>query len=115
MENAVAAARFLEERLHAGDVILIKGSQNTIRLERAVKALMLRTERAEELLCGRKEWGELICRPHFYVIPERTSGIQSSLGRPSGYETILRLYFVSGPMDIVYCVTSDLAGRVYET
>jgi len=57
MENAVAAARFLEERLHAGDVILIKGSQNTIRLERAVKALMLEPERAEELLCRQgPEW-----------------------------------------------------------
>jgi len=57
MENAVAAARFLEERLHAGDVILVKGSQNTIRLERAVKILMLEPERAEELLCRQgKEW-----------------------------------------------------------
>ena len=57
MENAVAAARFLEERLHPGDVILIKGSQNTIRLERAVKALMAEPERAEELLCRQgKEW-----------------------------------------------------------
>jgi len=43
MENAVAAARFLEERLHAGDVILVKGSQNTIRLERAVKIFDART------------------------------------------------------------------------
>jgi UDP-N-acetylmuramoyl-tripeptide--D-alanyl-D-alanine ligase len=57
MVNAVAAAHFLEERLHAGDVILIKGSQNTIRLERAVKALMLEPERSEELLCRQgKEW-----------------------------------------------------------
>jgi len=57
MENAVAAARFLEERLHPGDVILIKGSQNTIRLERAVKALMAEPERAEEFLCRQgKEW-----------------------------------------------------------
>jgi len=57
MENAVAAARFLEERLHPGDVILIKGSQNTIRLERAVKALMAEPERAEEFLCRQgPEW-----------------------------------------------------------
>lgn len=57
MENAVAAARFLEDRLHLGDAILIKGSQNTIRLERAVKALMAEPERAEELLCRQgPEW-----------------------------------------------------------
>ena len=57
MENAVAAGRFLQDRIKPGDVILIKGSQNTIRLERAVKELMLEPERAEELLCRQgKEW-----------------------------------------------------------
>ena len=59
MESAEAAGHFLEERLRPGDVILIKGSQNTIRLERAVKVLMLEPERAGELLCRQgKEWEE---------------------------------------------------------
>lgn len=57
MDNAVAAGRFLQDRIKPGDVILIKGSQNTIRLERAVKELMAEPERAEELLCRQgKEW-----------------------------------------------------------
>lgn len=51
MENAVSAGRFLQERIKPGDVILIKGSQNTIRLERAVKELMAEPERAADLLC----------------------------------------------------------------
>jgi UDP-N-acetylmuramoyl-tripeptide--D-alanyl-D-alanine ligase len=50
MENAGSASRFLQERLRQGDVILIKGSQG-MRMERAVRELMLEPERAEELLC----------------------------------------------------------------
>ena len=57
MENAVAAGRYLQERIKPGDVILIKGSQNTIRLERAVKELMAEPLDAEKLLCRQgKEW-----------------------------------------------------------
>lgn len=57
LENAVAAGRFLQERIKAGDVILIKGSQNTIRLERAVKELMAEPELAPELICRQgSEW-----------------------------------------------------------
>ncbi len=56
MENAGSAARFLQERLHPNDVILIKGSQG-MRTERAVRELMLEPEKAEELLCRQgKEW-----------------------------------------------------------
>jgi putative endonuclease len=59
--------------------------------------------------------GELICRPHFYVIPERTSGIQSSLGRPSGMKQYYVYILSSGPNGTLYIgVTSDLAGCVYE-
>jgi UDP-N-acetylmuramoyl-tripeptide--D-alanyl-D-alanine ligase len=56
MENAVSAARFLQGRLRAGDVVLIKGSQG-MRMERAVRELMAEPERASELLCRQgKEW-----------------------------------------------------------
>jgi UDP-N-acetylmuramoyl-tripeptide--D-alanyl-D-alanine ligase len=57
LTDAVSAGRFLQERIRPGDVILIKGSQNTIRLERAVKELMAEPERAAELICRQgKEW-----------------------------------------------------------
>lgn len=57
MENAVSAGRFLQKRIKPGDVILIKGSQNIIRLERAVKELMAEPQRASELLCRQgPEW-----------------------------------------------------------
>ncbi len=56
MENAVSAARFLQSRLRAGDVVLIKGAQG-MRMERAVKELMEEPLRAKQLLCRQgKEW-----------------------------------------------------------
>jgi UDP-N-acetylmuramoyl-tripeptide--D-alanyl-D-alanine ligase len=58
MENSASAARFLQERLRPNDVILIKGSQG-MRMERAVRELMLEPERAPELLCRQgSEWGD---------------------------------------------------------
>ncbi|MGB0757816.1 MAG: UDP-N-acetylmuramoyl-tripeptide--D-alanyl-D-alanine ligase [Patescibacteria group bacterium] len=41
---------FIHQHWQAGDVLLIKGSQNTIRLERVVKRLMQEPQRAAELL-----------------------------------------------------------------
>jgi len=50
------AGRFLQERLRAGDLVLVKGSQG-IRTERIVKELMAEPERAGELLVRQsKEW-----------------------------------------------------------
>jgi len=47
----------VEAIMTAGDVILVKGSQNTIRLEKVVKRLMAEPDRAEELLVRQgKEW-----------------------------------------------------------
>jgi UDP-N-acetylmuramyl pentapeptide synthase len=50
MKNASVAARFLQDRIRSGDVVLIKGSQS-MRMERAVKELMDEPLRASELLC----------------------------------------------------------------
>ena len=47
--DAIAAARFVQERIKAGDLILIKGSQG-MRLEKTVKEIMAEPLRARELL-----------------------------------------------------------------
>ena len=48
--DAKDAGEFLRDKLKAGDVILVKGSQNKVRLERCVKEIMAEPERARELL-----------------------------------------------------------------
>lgn len=50
------AGRFLQNRIKAGDVLLIKGSQGA-RMEKVVKELMAEPERAAELIVRQgKEW-----------------------------------------------------------
>ncbi|MFA4999751.1 MAG: UDP-N-acetylmuramoyl-tripeptide--D-alanyl-D-alanine ligase [Patescibacteria group bacterium] len=50
------AGKFLQNRIKAGDVILIKGSQGA-RMEKVVKEIMAEPERAKELLVRQgKEW-----------------------------------------------------------
>lgn len=51
------AGEFLKEFIKKGDVILAKGSQNKIRVEKAVKLIMKNPEDAKKLLCRQgKEW-----------------------------------------------------------
>ncbi|HKZ35032.1 MAG TPA: UDP-N-acetylmuramoyl-tripeptide--D-alanyl-D-alanine ligase [Patescibacteria group bacterium] len=57
-DSASKAAKYLKERLSGGETILIKGSQNTIFLETAVKELMLHPEQSEELLCRQTPFWE---------------------------------------------------------
>lgn len=62
LKTAEQAGEFLirERPLEKGDIILLKGSQNLVRLERAVKMLMARPEDAKKLLCRQEpEWHEI--------------------------------------------------------
>ena len=51
--KAGQAARFLKSNLRGGELILVKGSQNTIFLEIIVEALMEDKSQADQLLCRR--------------------------------------------------------------
>lgn len=59
--TAEEAGNFLlEDNLRKGDVILFKGSQNRVRLERAVKMLMAHPEDAKKLLCRQEpQWKKI--------------------------------------------------------
>jgi UDP-N-acetylmuramoyl-tripeptide--D-alanyl-D-alanine ligase len=50
-----AAQHLLRGGLHTGDVILLKGSQNRVRLERAVKLLMDKPKQAAAILCRQEK------------------------------------------------------------
>jgi len=55
--SAIAAARYLSNQLQTDDIILVKGSQNTLLLEIAIEQLMAHPETAEQVLCRRgKFW-----------------------------------------------------------
>lgn len=45
------AGHFLKDRLKPGDLVLVKGSQNKVRMERLVKLIMKEPHKAEKLLC----------------------------------------------------------------
>ena len=55
-DTSKQVAKYLEETVQKGDIILIKGSQG-VRLERAVEAIMVHKELKKTLLCRQdKEW-----------------------------------------------------------
>ncbi|MBI4994548.1 UDP-N-acetylmuramoyl-tripeptide--D-alanyl-D-alanine ligase [Candidatus Peregrinibacteria bacterium] len=57
LSSGEAGKYLLSKNLKNGDVILFKGSQNRVRLERAVKMLMAHPEQAKRLLCRQEpEW-----------------------------------------------------------
>lgn len=56
-KNALEAAEYMKDKVSEDDVILVKGSQNNVRLEKFVKALMAFPEDAKTLLVRQgKEW-----------------------------------------------------------
>ena len=54
------AGYFLKDQLQPKDLILVKGSQNHVRMERFVKVLMANPDEASELLCRQGEVWEKI-------------------------------------------------------
>lgn len=55
-DDAVTAARFLQQRMEQGDTVLVKGSQ-VMRMEKAVKEVMAEPEQASALLVRQdKSW-----------------------------------------------------------
>ncbi len=55
-DDAVAAGKYLQKIIKAGDVVYLKGSQG-MRLEKVVEEVMAEPERREELLCRQEgEW-----------------------------------------------------------
>lgn len=55
-QNSREAGLAIAKLLNPGDVILVKGSQNTIFLEEAVKKMMLEENLANNLLCRQSPW-----------------------------------------------------------
>jgi len=54
------AGHFLKERIQPKDLILVKGSQNRVRMEKLVKMIMEKPEDAPKLLCRQEEAWEKI-------------------------------------------------------
>ncbi len=57
-DTAGEAAEYLKRNLEGGELILVKGSQNTIFLEIVVKKLMKDPSQADDLLCRQSEYWE---------------------------------------------------------
>lgn len=58
--SAEEAGDFLLGEIQRGDIVLLKGSQNLVRLERAVKIVMASPENANSLLCRQEpEWQKI--------------------------------------------------------
>lgn len=55
-DNAHLASEKIKKDIKPGDVLLVKGSQNTIFLEHAVKKIMRRPEMADKILCRRGQF-----------------------------------------------------------
>ena len=54
------AGEFLSGKLKTGDIVLVKGSQNKVRLERCIKEIMAEPERARDLLVRQDDSWESI-------------------------------------------------------
>lgn len=54
--NAIEAGKQISQTLDSNDLILVKGSQNTIFLEEAIKLFMADEQLANKLLCRQSPW-----------------------------------------------------------
>ncbi|PIQ78365.1 hypothetical protein COV82_01220 [Candidatus Peregrinibacteria bacterium CG11_big_fil_rev_8_21_14_0_20_46_8] len=60
LTTAEEAGALLKKELQKNDLVLFKGSQNKVRLERAIKMVMQEPQRAKELLCRQEaEWKKI--------------------------------------------------------
>ncbi len=59
-DSSEKAGKFLAEYIKGGEAILVKGSQNTILMERVVFEVMKDKDRAKELLCRQDEYWDKI-------------------------------------------------------
>jgi UDP-N-acetylmuramoyl-tripeptide--D-alanyl-D-alanine ligase len=59
-ENSLLAGNYVKDIIETGDVILVKGSQNEIYLERVVEELMQDKTDADNLLCRRGEYWDVL-------------------------------------------------------
>lgn len=54
--NAKTAGRAIAKLLQKNDLVLVKGSQNTIFLEEAIREMMREPNKAAQLLCRQSQW-----------------------------------------------------------
>lgn len=55
-DSSAAAGEYLKNKLQKGDFLLVKGSQNQVRMERLVETVMAHPERAPELLVRQEHY-----------------------------------------------------------
>ena len=55
-QSSTEAGLEIAKLLNPGDIILVKGSQNTIFLEEAVKKMILEENLSRDLLCRQNDW-----------------------------------------------------------
>jgi len=58
--DSATAGRELVGEVRQGDLILLKGSQNTIFLEKAVEILMAKPHTAKQVLCRQNDWWQKV-------------------------------------------------------
>ena len=56
---------FMKERIKNGDIVLVKGSQNTIFLETAVRDLIVESKKSNEVLCRQNKYWDKVRQEFF--------------------------------------------------
>jgi UDP-N-acetylmuramoyl-tripeptide--D-alanyl-D-alanine ligase len=58
-DDSIKAGEWLAKKLREGDVTLAKGSQNNVRIERAVEIIMAEPDKKEEILVRQSDFWKL--------------------------------------------------------